>query len=224
MPTRIVDDGGSDASLAAIKPMLFVERDSPFDDADFTHELKFDGYRLLAEVSDGRVILKTRNGYDATPWFPEITTALADLRGDRHVLDGEVCVLDEHGRSDFNRLHRRARRRGHKAGADPVVFCVFDLLLHAGKDIRMQSLAKRKAALNRLLRKKRDSVLLVEGVPERGVWLYQQALDLELEGIVSKRLDSPYMSGVRSVDWIKIKRPGAVPAQRFDKGAPKDSA
>lgn len=88
----------------------------------------------------------------------------------------------------------------------------------------MQSLAKRKAALNRLLRKKRDSVLLVEGVPERGVWLYQQALDLELEGIVSKRLDSPYMSGVRSVDWIKIKRPGAVPAQRFDKGAPKDSA
>jgi len=109
------------------------------------------------------------------------------------VLDGEVCVLDQHGRSDFNRLHRRARRLGHKAGADPVVICVFDLLLHAGKDIRLQSLAKRKAALQRLLREKRDSVLLVGGVAERGVWLFQRALELELEGIVSKRLDSPYM-------------------------------
>ena len=76
-------------------------------------------------------------------------------------------------------------------------------------------------SLHRLLRRRLNSVLLVERVPEYGVWLYQHALDLEREGIVSKRLDSPYMTGVRSVDWIKIKRPGAVPAQRFEERAPK---
>ena len=195
--------------------MRFVERGMPFDDANFIHEMKFDGYRVLAEVAEGRVTLKTRNGYDATGWFPEITRTLSDMKGGPHVLDGEVCVLDEWGRSDFDRLHRRAKIQGYVPGADAVVFCVFDLLVHRGKDIRAETLAKRKAALKNLLRKKRDSILLIEGVPTQGGWLYQQACALELEGIVSKRLDSPYLSGVRSVDWIKIKRPGAVPAERF---------
>jgi len=204
--------------FASIAPMLFEERPRPFDDDGYTHELKFDGYRILAEVDGGRVTLKTRNGADATRWFPEVTAALAGLPSGRHVLDGEVCVLDEIGRSDFDRLQVRAKRRGFKAGDDPVVYCVFDVLVHAGEDVRALPLAKRKARLRRLLRRKLPSVMLVDGVGGNGVWLYQQAIALELEGIVSKRLDSVYESGVRSPAWLKIKRPGAVPAERFRRG------
>lgn len=161
---------------------------------------------------------KTRRGTDATKWFPELCATLADLGGGRHVLDGEVCVLDDLGRSDFERLQARAKLRRYKPGADVVVFCVFDLLVHAGKDIRQQTLAKRKLVLGKLLRKKMPSVLVVTGVSD-GVWLYQQACALKLEGIVSKRLDSIYQSGTRSSAWLKIKRPGAVPAQRFKRGS-----
>ena len=132
------------------------------------------------------------------------------------MLDGEVCVLDEIGRADFQRLQARARLRGYRAGCDPVVFCAFDLLVLAGQDIRSLPLHARKAQLKRLLRKRMPSVLLVTNVPgEEGTWLYQRMVDLQAEGIVSKRLDSVYLSGQRSSAWVRIKQPGAVPAQRF---------
>jgi bifunctional non-homologous end joining protein LigD len=92
------------------------------------------------------------------------------------------------------------------------VFCVFDLLVHDGNDIRDWPLSARQTKLQSLLRKRPPSILLVEGFCGTGLWLYQQAVALELEGIVSKRLSSPYRSGVR---WIRIKRPGAVPPERF---------
>lgn len=196
--------------------MLFVEARQPVDDAGYVHEIKYDGWRLLAETDSGRVTLKTRNGADATKWFPEITSTLVELQGGRHVFDGELCVLDDIGRSDFERLQARARMRGYRPGCDLVVFCVFDLLVHAGQDLRALPLAKWKAKLARLLRKKMGSVLLVTGVPgDQGTWLYEQMLAVKAEGIVSKRLDSPYLSGERSAAWLKVKRPGAVPAQRF---------
>ncbi|WP_260501707.1 hypothetical protein [Aquabacterium sp. J223] len=103
--------------------MLLSEVREPFDDPAWTFELKFDGWRLLAAVAGDQVELRTRNGASATRWFPEVATNLAGLAGGPHVLDGEVCVLDDLGRSDFDRLQDRARRRGWKPGFDPVVFC-----------------------------------------------------------------------------------------------------
>jgi bifunctional non-homologous end joining protein LigD len=144
-----------------------------------------------------------------------VTRSLAGLRGGPHVLDGEVAVLDEIGRSDFERTHARSARRGFPAGADPVVYCAFDLLVHGGRDIRGEALEVRKALLAKLLARPLDAVLLVEGIAEQGVWFFSQVLALELEGMVAKRLDSPYLSGVRSGAWVKVKRPGAVPAERF---------
>ena len=102
--------------LTALSPMLAEQVSRPFDDPGWTHEVKYDGYRMLAQVDAGRVTLQTRNGSNATTWFPELLTVLADLPGGRHVLDGEVCVLDDYGRSDFDRLHARAKRRGFPAG------------------------------------------------------------------------------------------------------------
>ena len=92
--------------------MLLAERPiPPFAEAGWIYEIKYDGYRLMAGVKDSVVQLVTRNGADATKWFPEVVAGLSGLRGGPHVLDGEVCVLDELDRSDFNRLQNRARRR-----------------------------------------------------------------------------------------------------------------
>ena len=97
--------------LVDLRPMLLGEVKRPFSDPAYGYEIKYDGYRLLAECDGPKVRLQTRNGADATAWFPEITQGLAGLAGGRHVLDGEVCVLDDIGRSNFDRLHARAKRK-----------------------------------------------------------------------------------------------------------------
>ena len=202
-------------SLADLQPMLLTERRNAFSDPGWSFELKFDGYRLLAEIAAGKVALKSRGGANATRWFPEVAAGLAALPGGRHVLDGEVCVLDAMGRSDFDRLHARAKRRRWYEGADPVVFCAFDALVVNGRDIMAKPLAARKTALRRLLTPALAQVLYVAGIGGEGVALYEQAVALKLEGIVAKRDSSPYVPGARSPDWVKIKRPGATPAGRF---------
>jgi bifunctional non-homologous end joining protein LigD len=215
IPQRSTASPPAAPPLEDLAPMLLRERIAPPDESGWTHELKMDGYRVLAEICDGRVRLQTRNGSDASGWFPELLPSLAKLSPGRHVLDGEVCVLDDWGRADFNRLQNRAKRRGYRDGFDPAVYCAFDVLVHRGLDVRSLPLANRKAILRRLLRRKLPHILLVQDFPGRGEWLYLQARELQLEGIVSKRLASEYRSGVRSDDWVKVKRPGAVPPQRF---------
>lgn len=199
-------------TLDQLSPMLLTERKAIPREDGWHYEIKFDGYRALASTgSPAR--LKSRGGADATRWFPEVAAALADM-ADGSILDGEVCVLDELGRSDFDRLHTRARRKGWYEGADLVVYCVFDILVAKGKDLRSSPLEARKAALAKLLRAHSAQVLHVTGVDD-GAWLYRSVLDLKLEGVVGKRLGSPYQDGMRSPDWIKVKRPGAVPPERF---------
>lgn len=122
----------------------------PFDlnAPGYPYESKFDGYRLLAELGQGKCDLMTRNAAEATAWFPEITRPLpleAAFPGGLYVVDGEVCVLDDMGRSDFDRLHARANRRSRYGGCDPVVFCVFNLLVNKGNDITTMLYLKRKA-------------------------------------------------------------------------------
>jgi len=199
-------------TLADLQPMLLSERKTIPREPGWHYEIKYDGYRLLATTGEAPQ-LKSKNGADATTWFPELARALAELPPG-NILDGEVCVLDDIGRSDFERLHARARRRGWYCGADPVVYCVFDLLVGKGKDLRGQPLEWRKAALRKLIGPPRPGLLFVDSV-EDGAWLYGHGLTLALEGVVAKRAGSLYQSGVRSRDWMKIKRPGAVPRERF---------
>lgn len=100
------------ASIEQLSPMLLVERKhAPANEDEYIAQLKYDGYRVLAQFGNAQCVLRTRNGADCTKWFPEVAHALAALAGGQNIVDGEICVLDDLGRSDFNRLHDRARRR-----------------------------------------------------------------------------------------------------------------
>lgn len=206
-------------TLDEIQPMLAPSKAvPPFSDPAWAYEIKFDGFRCLAEFSDAGARLKSREGTDMTKWFPEVAKALASIGGRRCIVDGEIAILDENGiagNDEFNRLVRRAARRG-KIGQDPVVYCVFDALVVGGRSLMRRPLLERK----------RHIPVLLAGVPHtlpvghiigEGEALYRAAVQLKLEGLVAKRLASTYQPG-RTSDWLKIKRPGAVPATRFQHG------
>ena len=196
--------------MRRLTPMLLTEVRRPFTRKGWTFELKYDGWRCLAEGRDGAVRLQSRRGFDLTGRWPVVVQSLATIPG-HHILDGEMCVLDDFGRSDFDRLHLQAT---------PKTFCLFDLLVSEGVDIMSEPLRGRKARLAALIPTPMPSVLVVGTLNTEGEWLYEQALALQLEGIVCKHLDSQYFPGIRSTDWLKIKRPGAVPPERF-RGRPK---
>lgn len=199
-------------------PMLLDEgrMGSPLGKPGWIYEVKYDGWRILAGIMDGKAHLATRNGADYTKAFPEVATSLAKLPGGPHIMDGEVCVLDDMGRSDFMRLQERARRKRWYEGCDPVVYCVFDLLAKDGRALIEQPVEKRKQQLRALLPPDLPAVLYVDHFPaEQGRALFQQVKGLELEGLVAKRLGSTYKPGERSLDWVKVKRAGHVPPERF---------
>jgi bifunctional non-homologous end joining protein LigD len=96
-----------------------------------------------------------------------------------------------------------------------VAFCIFDVLVAGGRDVMTEPLASRKHRLSKLFPTKMDQILVLSSLEPNGEWLFDMALQLELEGVVAKRLDSPYQPGARSLDWLKIKRPGSMPAELF---------
>ena len=207
-------------SLASLQPMLLDDRKyQPFNDPDWLFEIKYDGYRMLAEFGAGTVRLRTRNGIDCTAWFPETVTALGKYEGGPYIVDGEVCVLDDLGRSDFDRLQDRAYRKCYYPGCDPVMFCMFDMLVMAGKSLLKEPLFARKTFLKALFTPKpKHHLLAVDAVPEAGMELFQMAVELELEGLCAKQMYSMYVPGERSSLWRKLKRPGAIPPERFRRG------
>jgi bifunctional non-homologous end joining protein LigD len=131
-------------------------------------------------------------------------------------VDGEVCVLDSLGRSDFERLQARPRKKGWSQGADPVVFCIFDVLVRSGRSVIGLPYVERKHQLRDLFTPRpRHTLLVVDGIAEHGKQMFEYAVALELEGLVAKKKDSIYLPGQRTTDWRKLRRPGAVPPERF---------
>lgn len=114
--------------------------------------------------------------------------------------------------------------RRYAPGAPRVVYCVFDVLRLDGRDVMSQPLRVRKALLAELLSVRPSSVREVGFVEAEGEWLYEQAVALELEGIVAKLSSSTYQPGIRTRDWVKFKRPGHVPPERFRRGMKDSSA
>jgi bifunctional non-homologous end joining protein LigD len=188
----------------APEPELATLVDAAPDGDAWLHELKFDGYRVLVRISHGAITLLTRRGNDWTARMPGVARAFERLKVDAALLDGEVVVLDEQGRSNFQRLQNSLSGEND----EKLVYYAFDLLHLNGKDLRALPLSDRKQALAELLRTqaaKSDGVIrLSEHVVGQGPEFFRKACALGVEGIVSKRATATYRAG-RGRDWLKVK-------------------
>jgi len=165
--------------------------------SDF-HEIKHDGYRLIVQREGKRVRLYTRNGHDWTDRYPLIVEAALKNRITSFVIDGEAVLLGVNGISDFNGLHSRRHN-------DEVQLYAFDILALDREDLRKLPLHLRKNNLARLLARRPEGILISDfEQDEIGPDLFRKACEFGLEGLVSKRRDSPYRPG-RSPSWIKVK-------------------
>ncbi|MGA8845988.1 MAG: non-homologous end-joining DNA ligase [Nocardioides sp.] len=187
-----------------MRPMLATKGDQVPLGPDWTHEVKWDGMRILAECGASQTRLRSRNDNDVTPAWPDVTSAA--LQGRDAVVDGEIIALNEHGLPDFRtlqeRMHVRARasvdRLVHRV---PATFMAFDLLRLDGTDLTARPLAVRRELLVEALA---TSSWQVPASYDDGRMLHEATLAQGLEGIVSKRLDSRYRVGERSAHWLKF--------------------
>ena len=189
-----------------IQPCLPTRADKAPSSANWIHEIKHDGFRMMVRRDAAGVRLLTRNGIDWTTRFPLIAEAAAALRVKYFLIDGEAVCCDGEGMPVFDRLRYRRDDRH-------VFLYAFDLLQLDSRDLRRQPIEDRKAELAKLLRHAKSGLQLNEHISEAGDIVFRHACKLGLEGIVSKRLGSPYRSG-RSNDWLKSKNPDAPAVKR----------
>lgn len=184
-----------------VEPMLATLVPSAPTGDKWLHEIKFDGYRLLAHIEAGRVKLLTRSGLDWTKKFGKpVLSALQDLPMGSAIIDGELVVETASGATDFSAL--QADLSADRT--DRFVFYVFDLLYLDGYDLRSLPLIDRKGLLEKLV-PPGDGIIRFSGhLDESGAMVLQHACRLSLEGIVSKRRDAPYRPG-RGKTWVKSK-------------------
>ena len=189
-----------------MRPMLASQGTAIPRGPDWAHEVKWDGMRVLADVSEGRLKLLSRNENDVTTRFPELGTLAGPGMPDDMLLDGEVVALDS-GVPSFSALAERMhvsdiRKASRLAVTRPVTFMVFDLLRLNGIDLTSQRLAVRREALERIGLAGPNAQ--VPPAYDDGKALHAATLQQGLEGVVSKRLSSTYNPGRRSRDWLKF--------------------
>jgi bifunctional non-homologous end joining protein LigD len=180
-----------------LQPMLATLTDAPFDDPDWVFETKWDGFRMVACLEQGKVTLYSRNGKIISDSYRGVAQALERLKVDA-VLDGELVALDRRGISHFQLLQNALR-------ADATLrYCVFDLMFLESQDLRDLTLVERKERLRRLL-PKHPLLAFSAHRSQHGSKFFKQALEQGLEGVMAKRKNSKYLSGARTSDWLKIK-------------------
>jgi bifunctional non-homologous end joining protein LigD len=180
-----------------LQPMLAVLTDAPFDDPDWVFETKWDGFRMVSRIKGGKVTLFSRNGKIISDSYREVASALQNIRHDA-VLDGELVALDSRGVARFQLLQNALRTEAS------LRYYLFDLMFLDGAELRGRSLLERKERLYRLI-PKHPLLAFSEHRAEHGTKYFKEAQKQGLEGIMAKRAGSPYHSGRRSPDWLKIK-------------------
>jgi bifunctional non-homologous end joining protein LigD len=174
--------------------MLATPVDEPFDDDRWLFEIKWDGFRAIARVTEHGVTLTSRRGIDLLERFGGLAGIGEAFARRPLVVDGEITALDDHGKSSFQALQE---------GDRPLTFVAFDLLFDGSRDLRAEPLEKRKEILRSLLIDGRG-VMYSKHVIGQGKALFALARREDLEGVIGKRRDSPYRER-RSADWVKIK-------------------
>jgi bifunctional non-homologous end joining protein LigD len=205
-PSRSSTDSGKEEAWQSlqtempshVKPMLATLVDEPFDAQDWIFEVKWDGYRALAEIQKESCHLYSRNLQTFDKRFPAL---LADLRSipATALLDGEIVVLDDQGKPSFQLVQNYQRTQ-----SGTLIYYVFDLLYLEGYDVRQLPLIERKKLLKQLLPDNLTHLRFCEHVEEKGKAFFEAALREGFEGIIAKQGQSPYQTG-RSQDWLKIK-------------------
>ncbi|WP_276366098.1 DNA ligase D [Chryseolinea sp. H1M3-3] len=181
-----------------VKPMLATLVDKPFDEADWSYEVKWDGFRTLSYIHEGSVEIRSRNNKDFNKKFYPIYDQLKDWNINV-VLDGEITVLNEKGVPDFNALQVwRSEADGQ------LVYYLFDILWLEGYDLTQVPLKERRAILEKIL-PDNDVLRLSENFTVTGTEFFELADKMGLEGIIAKRNNSLYTPNVRSREWLKIK-------------------
>jgi bifunctional non-homologous end joining protein LigD len=192
----------------AIHPMLAESIEEPFDGKDWLFEIKWDGYRAVTFIENGKARLVSRNQNDLTPRYPELKDLPKFVKAKNAILDGEVVALDAEGRSSFSLMQQRTGfRSGTKRATPnpevPVLYYAFDLIYLDGYDWRRVPLEERKRKLASIATTG-DSLRYSDHYAEQGKALFDIAKEKGLEGILAKRRASCYAER-RSHDWLKIK-------------------
>ncbi len=177
-------------------PMLATLVDEPPpDDANWAYEMKYDGFRALTAIVDGRIALWSRNELNLAGRFPVIAEAVAKIKAGEAVLDGEIVALDENGAPRFQLLQQGAQRE--------LIF-MFDLIWFDGRDLRQLMYEERRVMLEKLLRRPPARVRISEQLPPPGKEALKSAATSGYEGIIAKKKTSCY-EGRRSKEWLKVK-------------------
>jgi bifunctional non-homologous end joining protein LigD len=190
-----------------LEPCLPVRAAEPPSGPQWLHEIKFDGFRLMARRRSADVRLLTRSGYDWTERYPAVVAALRAFKVKSCLLDGEITVCNEYGLPVFDLL-----RYGRRIKPEAVLY-VFDLLELDGEDLRSEPIEVRKRKLAHILQCASAGIQLSEAIECDGAEMFAHACRLGCEGVVSKRLSSRYVSG-RTNDWVKVKNPDAPAVSR----------
>jgi len=181
-----------------IKPMLATLAYKAFNKEGWFFEIKWDGYRAIAELAGSKVGLYSRNGISFNEIFVSIKDSLQKISYSA-IFDGEVVVLDEYGRSSFQLLQQY-----RKTGKGDIVYYIFDLLYFNGYNLMKVPLIERKNILKKILPKTRN-LKFSDHIERVGIKIFKAAQKNDLEGIIGKDKDSFYLPGVRSKSWLKIK-------------------
>lgn len=192
--------------LPRLKPMLAVQGQA-FDSDDYLYEIKWDGYRGLAYLEDQTTLL-SRNQLDLTPRFPELQGLHLRVQKKPTILDGEIVILQD-GKPSFSALQTRGKisdllKVKRLSRQIPATFIAFDILYKGGENVMGLTTRQRKMLLEEIVEQGPD-LILSQYVMGSGIDFYQAVTTAGLEGVVAKRLDSPYLSGKRSPAWRKIR-------------------
>jgi bifunctional non-homologous end joining protein LigD len=178
--------------------MLAKETDKPFDDKDWVFEIKWDGYRAITEKTEDKILLYSRNGLSFLSTYPIVADQLLRIKEDV-IVDGEIVVLNNEGKPDFQLLQHYAENQDK-----PIQYYIFDLLRLNGHDTTGLTLLQRKELLQKII-PKNEVIKYADHIPEKGKSFFKVSGEKHLEGIMAKKADSKYYPGKRTSDWLKIK-------------------
>ena len=197
-------------AFESLLPMKAVTGSLPADETGWAFEIKWDGVRVLSSIGPKGVRLRSSRGNDITGRYPELRRLAEALDGHRVILDGEVVAFDEQGRPSFGLLQTRmhvasATEVAKRAETVPITYVVFDLVELDGNEVMPLPYSERRRILKELLPDDGCWTVPAEQGAGNGEALMNAVRERGLEGVMAKRIDSPYLAGKRSSSWVKAK-------------------